>query len=76
MKNLLAQNAFNLVHQTNLRQDPLEAILVIFGRRALNFFRFKALEKMKNNTTFVRMRSGDHLADAKMSKKGTSLRRI
>ena len=26
---------------------------------------------MKNNTTFVRMRSGDHLGDAKMSKKGT-----
>ena len=25
---------------------------------------------MKNHTTFVRMRSGDHLGDAKMSKKG------
>ena len=31
---------------------------------------------MKNDTTFVRMRSGDHLGDAKMSKKSTSLRRI
>ena len=31
---------------------------------------------MKNDTTFVRMRSGDHLGDAKMSKKGTALRRI
>ena len=31
---------------------------------------------MKNDTTFVRMRSGDHLRDAKMSKKGTLLRRI
>ena len=31
---------------------------------------------MKNDTTFVRMRSGDHRGDAKMSKKGTSLRRI
>ena len=60
-----------------LRQDPLEAILVIFGRRALIFFCLKALgKKMKNDTTFVRMRSGDHLGDAKMSKKGTSLRRI
>ena len=29
---------------------------------------------MENDTTFVRMRSGDHLGDAKMSKKGTSLR--
>ena len=31
---------------------------------------------MKNDATFVRMRSGYHLWDAKMSKKGTSLRRI
>ena len=31
---------------------------------------------MKNDTTFVRMRSGDHLEDVKMSKKGTSLRRF
>ena len=31
---------------------------------------------MKNDTPFVRMRSGDHLGDAKMSKMGTSLRRI
>ena len=28
---------------------------------------------MKNDTTFVRMRSGDHLRDAKMSKTGTSI---
>ena len=35
------------------------------------------MENMKNDTTFVRMRSGDHLRDAKMSKKkGTSLCRI
>ena len=31
---------------------------------------------MKNDTTFVCMRSGDHRGDAKMSKKGTSLRQI
>ena len=31
---------------------------------------------MKNGTTFVRMRSSDHIGDTKMSKKGTSLRRI
>ena len=31
---------------------------------------------MKNDATFVRMRSGDHLGDAKMSKTGTSLRQI
>ena len=61
-----------------LRQDPpLEAILVIFGRRALIFFLFESSWKnMKNDTIFVRMRSGDHLGDAKMSKMGTSLRRI
>ena len=56
---------------------PLEAILVIFGHRALIFFLFESSwKKMENDTTFVRMRSGDHLGDAKMSKKGTSLRRI
>ena len=61
----------------NIRQDPLEAILVIFGRRTLFFFLFESSwENMKNDTTFVRMRSGDHFGDAKMSKKGTSLRRI
>ena len=56
---------------------PLEAILVIFGRRVLIFFLFESSwKKIKNDATFVRMRSGDHLGDAKMSKKGTSLQRI
>ena len=36
----------------------------------------KLLENMKNDTTFDRMRSGDYFGDAKMSKQGTSLRRI
>ena len=31
---------------------------------------------MKNDATLMRMRSGDHLGDAKMSKKGTSLCQI
>ena len=31
---------------------------------------------MENDTTFVRMRSGDQLGDINMSKKGTTLRRI
>ena len=58
------------VGQQLLTQDPLEAILVIFGCRALNFFLFESSwKKMKNDTTFVRMRSGDHLGDAKMLKK-------
>ena len=75
MRNLVAMQQMKT--KLRLRQDPLEAILVIFGRRALIFFFvWKLLEKMKNDTTFVRMRSGDHLGDAKMSKKGTSLRRI
>ena len=53
----------------SLRQDPLEAILVIFGCRALIFFVFESSwKKMKNDATFVRMRTGDHLGDAKMSK--------
>ena len=62
--------------KATLTQDPLEAILVIFGRRALIFFVRKLLKKKKNVTTFVRMRSGDHFGDAKMSKTGTSLRQI
>ena len=56
--------------------SPFEAILVIFGRRALIFLFESSWKNMKNDTTFVRMRSGDHLGDAKMSKKGASLRRI
>ena len=31
---------------------------------------------MKSDTTFVHVRSGDHLGDAKTSRRGTSLRRI
>ena len=63
-------------HKKALRQDPLRLFLVIFGRRALIFLFECSWKNMKNDTTFVRMRSGDHLGDAKMSKKGTSLRRI
>ena len=58
----------------HFKAGPLDAILVIFGRRAFLFE--SSWKKMKNDTTFVRMRSGDRLEDAKMSKKGTSLRRI
>ena len=68
---------FHQNHKSPLGRTPLEATLVIFGRRALIFFLFESSWKnMKNDTTFLRMRSGDHLGDAKMSKKGTSLRRI
>ena len=59
-----------------IKAGPLEAILVIFDRRALIFLFESSWKKMKNETTFVRMRSGDHLGDAKLSRKGTSLRRI
>ena len=56
---------------SQLRQDPLEAILVIFDRRFLDFFVLfeRSWQNMKNDTTFVRMRSGDHLGDANMSKR-------
>ena len=53
-----------------IKAGPLEAILVIFGRKALFLFVWKVLEKKKNDATFVRMRSGDHLGDSKMLKKG------
>ena len=59
------------------KAGPLEAILVIFGCRALIVCLFESSwKKMKNDATLVRMRSGDHLGDAKMPKTGTSLRRI
>ena len=58
-----------------VKAGPLEGILVIFGRRALIFL-FESSWKKWKMTTFERLRSGDHLADAKMSKTGTSLRRI
>ena len=60
-------------------KGPLEAILVIFGRKSLIFLFESSLKQMINDTTFVRMRSGDHLGDAKMLKKGekgTSLSQI
>ena len=47
------------------------------GGPALIFFLFESSwKKMKNDTTFERMRSGHHLGDTKMSKKGTSLRQM
>ena len=73
---LHAKEAFATTsYEIRLRQDPpppppLEAILVIFGRRALIFFLFESSwKKKKNDTIFVRMRSGDHLRDAKCRKR-------
>ena len=40
---LIARSFFELL--LDLRQDPLDVILVIFGHRALIFFRLKALGK-------------------------------
>ena len=79
---LLYHNAKKVKNDQKLKsrgpegQDPLEAILVIFGRRALIFLFESSWKNIKNDSTFARMRSGDHLGDAKMSKMGTSLRRI
>ena len=48
----------------------LEAILVILSWSLNFFFLFESSSKnMKNDTTFVRKRSGDHLGGAKMSKR-------
>ena len=58
----------NLLSCIGLKAGPLEAILVIFVV-SLNFLLESSWKKMKNDTTFVRMRSGDHPGDAKMSKK-------
>ena len=59
-----------------LRQDPREAILLIFGGRALIFFVWKPFANYEKWKMKPLLRSDDHLEDAKMSKKGTSLRRI
>ena len=49
---------------------PLEAILVTFGRSFLIFFcLYRYWKNMKNDTTLVRMRSNDHLGDAKIHKR-------
>ena len=66
---LQTQNREQNVESSFLRQDPLEAILVIFGRRALIFLLESSWKKMKNDTTFARMRSGHHLGDAKSRKR-------
>ena len=39
------------------------------GGPALIFIGWKVLKKMKNDTTFVRMRSSDHIGDPKPRKK-------
>ena len=62
-----------------LKGKTLDASIVIFGRSSLIFvFCSKGLAKinMKNDSTFVRMRNCDLHRDAKMLKKGTSLRQI
>ena len=48
---------------TQLRQDPLEAILVVFGCSFLIFLFKRSWKNMKNDTTFVRMGSSDHLGN-------------
>ena len=58
---------------------PREAIFVNFGGRVLKFFFFfvwKLLEKYEKWHHFCAHAQWDHLGDAKMSKTGTSLRRI
>ena len=61
------------IYDTTFKAGPPRGFLIIFGRWALIFFGWKLLEKMKNDVTFVRMHSADHLGE---EKKGTSLRRI
>ena len=60
-----------------LRQDPLEANLVIFVRRALIFFVWlKALGKKWKMTPFLCACAVVITLETQMSKKGTSLRQI
>ena len=47
--------------QNQVQAGPLQAIVVIFSLRIMIYFR-KLLENMKDDNTFVRMRSGGHQA--------------
>ena len=60
--------------KTNDQILPSSTLFFLWKKDACTVW--KLLEKMKNDATFVRMRSDDHLGDTKMSKKGASLRRI
>ena len=62
--------------RSNLRQDPLEAILVIFGRKAIISFGWKLLEKYENWHQFCPHAQWWSPWRRKMSEKGTSFRRI
>ena len=66
------------IHQAkSLRQDPLEAILVIFGRRALIFFCLKALGKKWKMTPLLRAGAVFITLETQTCrKKGSSLRRF
>ena len=49
----------------NIMTGPLEAILVIFGGSVLIMLFERSWKNMKNDTTFVCMRSSENLGDAK-----------
>ena len=51
----------------------VQGLLVVFGRWALIFLFESSWKNMENDTTFVRMRSGDHLGDVKRPRKGISV---
>ena len=55
-------------------QDPLEAILVIFGRRALIFFVWKLFEKNEKRHHFCAHAQWRSPCRRKNVEKGTSLR--
>ena len=57
-------------------EDPIEAILVIFGRRALFFFCLKALGKIWKMTPLLCACAVSPRRRKKCRKSGTSLRRI
>ena len=78
LEEIIGSPAVSVVYE--LRQDPPPSwgYFSHLWSYLLNFFVLfeRSWKNMKNDTTFVRMRSSDHLGDAKMSKKGTSLCRI
>ena len=62
-----------VLRPTFLFQDPAHVLVILVTAFDLLESSFKS---MKNDTTFVRMHSSNHLGDSKMSKNGTPLRRI
>ena len=76
LKRMFSWKPYKFGQMCYLRQDPLEAISVFFGPRALILFVWKLLEKYEKRHHFCAHPHWWSPWRHKKSKKGTSLRRI